>query len=147
MISSCEFSKLFGAATLKNIIFKQNQENVNRDILLSCFFSTFLLQSKKNTTATLDKSDVYIFIINNSLFPLSTIIFIIFWDFFMFYQIFFSPQVKRCAIITYKRGIYDLPHELPNDLKSGSYVSQNLFQIEIFPSLVWKNIIICLFDV
>ena len=29
-----------------------------------------------------------------------TIIFIIFWDFFMFYRIFFSPQVKRCAIIT-----------------------------------------------
>ena len=32
----------------------------------------------------------------------STIIFIIFWDFLMFYQIFFffSPQVKQCAIIT-----------------------------------------------
>ena len=25
----------------------------------------------------------------------------------MFYQIFQSPQVKRCAIITYKRGIYE----------------------------------------
>ena len=35
----------------------------------------------------------------------------------MFYQIFLSPQVKRCAIITYKHGIYDLPHELRNDLK------------------------------
>ena len=35
----------------------------------------------------------------------------------MFYQIFFSPQVKRCAIITYKHGIYELPHELPNDLR------------------------------
>ena len=34
----------------------------------------------------------------------------------MFYQIFFSPQVKRIAIITYKHGIYELPHELPNDL-------------------------------
>ena len=31
--------------------------------------------------------------------------------------IFRSPQVKRCAIITYKHGIYELPHELPNDLK------------------------------
>ena len=29
---------------------------------------------------------------------------------------FLSPQVKRCAIITYKHGIYELPHELPNDL-------------------------------
>ena len=30
---------------------------------------------------------------------------------------FFSPQVKRCAIITYKHGIYELSHELPNDLR------------------------------
>ena len=34
----------------------------------------------------------------------------------MFYQLFFSPQVKRSAIITYKHGIYIFPHELPNDL-------------------------------
>ena len=45
------------------------------------------------------------------------IIFIIFWDFLMFYQIFFSPQVKRSAIITYKHGIYELPHVLPNNLR------------------------------
>ena len=37
----------------------------------------------------------------------------------MFYQIFLSPQVKRCAIITYKHGIYELPHELLNDLRLG----------------------------
>ena len=43
--------------------------------------------------------------------------FIIFWDFSMFYQTFFSPQVKRCAIIAYKHGIYELPNELPNDLR------------------------------
>ena len=35
----------------------------------------------------------------------------------MFYQIFLSTQVKRWAIITYKHGIYELPHELPNDLR------------------------------
>ena len=46
----------------------------------------------------------------------TTIIFIIFWDLLMFYQIFLSPQVKRCAIITYKHGIHELPHELSNDL-------------------------------
>ena len=34
----------------------------------------------------------------------------------MFYQIFLSPQVKPCAIITYKHGMYELPHELLNDL-------------------------------
>ena len=43
--------------------------------------------------------------------------FIIFWDFSLFYQIFLSQQVKRCAIITYKHGIYKLPQELLNDLR------------------------------
>ena len=35
----------------------------------------------------------------------------------MFYQIFLSLQVKRWTIITYKHGIYELPQELPNDLR------------------------------
>ena len=35
----------------------------------------------------------------------------------MFYQIFFTPEVKRWAIITYKHGIYKLSNELPNDLR------------------------------
>ena len=35
----------------------------------------------------------------------------------MFYQIFLSPQVKLLAIITYKHGINELPHELPKDLR------------------------------
>ena len=42
----------------------------------------------------------------------------------MFYQIFLSQQVQRCVIIPYKHGIYDLPHELPNELRLrtlGSY--------------------------
>ena len=47
----------------------------------------------------------------------STIIFIIFLESLMFYQIFLSPQVKRCEIITHKHGIYELPHEVPNDLR------------------------------
>ena len=34
----------------------------------------------------------------------------------MFYQIIFSPQVKRCAIISYKDDMYDLPQELPNNI-------------------------------
>ena len=34
----------------------------------------------------------------------------------MFYQIFLSTHVKGWAIITYKHGIYELPHELPNEL-------------------------------
>ena len=35
----------------------------------------------------------------------------------MFYQIFFTPQVKRWAIITYKHHKFELPRELPNDLR------------------------------
>ena len=34
----------------------------------------------------------------------------------MLCQMFLSPQVKRCAIITYKHGVYELPHALPNGL-------------------------------
>ena len=32
-------------------------------------------------------------------------------------QIFLSPQVKKSVIIRNKHCIYDLPHELPNDLR------------------------------
>ena len=35
----------------------------------------------------------------------------------MFYQISLSRQVKRCAIITYELGIYELPNELSNDVR------------------------------
>ena len=35
----------------------------------------------------------------------------------MLYQIFLSPQVKQWVVITYKHGIYELPHELPNVLR------------------------------
>ena len=35
----------------------------------------------------------------------------------MFYQIFLSPQVKRSVIIGNKQGAYELPQELPNDLR------------------------------
>ena len=45
-----------------------------------------------------------------------TIIFIIFWDFLMFYQISLSRKVKRSATTIYRHGMYELPHELPNDL-------------------------------
>ena len=47
----------------------------------------------------------------------ATIIFIIVLDSLMFYQILLSLQVKRCTIITYKHGMYELPHNLPNDLR------------------------------
>ena len=49
----------------------------------------------------------------------------------MFYQIFLSPQVKRCAIITYKRKIYELPHELPNDVRLRKLGNKCLNPIEL----------------
>ena len=44
----------------------------------------------------------------------NTIMVIMFWD---FYQIFFSPRVKRDVIISTNYGIYGLLHELPNNLR------------------------------
>ena len=41
----------------------------------------------------------------------------VFWDILTFYQIFISPQVKWCTIITYKYGIYEWPDKLLNDLR------------------------------
>ena len=35
----------------------------------------------------------------------------------MICQILLSPQLKRWAIITYKHGIYGLPHKLLNHLR------------------------------
>ena len=35
----------------------------------------------------------------------------------MFCRTFLSPQVKQCSIITYKRGIYELLHRFPNNLR------------------------------
>ena len=47
----------------------------------------------------------------------TTILVIIFSDILMFDKIFVSPQVKRIVIISNKHGIYELPHELPNNLR------------------------------
>ena len=47
----------------------------------------------------------------------ATITFLKFRDFLMFYQIFLSSQVKWFVVIIYKHGMYELPHELPNDLR------------------------------
>ena len=42
---------------------------------------------------------------------------VIFLDFFMFDQIFLSPQVKRSVIVSNKHDIYEMADELPNDLR------------------------------
>ena len=50
-------------------------------------------------------------------FKAPAIIFVLFWDSLIFYQVFLSLQIKQFAIITYGHAIYELPHELPNDLR------------------------------
>ena len=47
----------------------------------------------------------------------------------MFYQIFPSPQVKRCAIITYKQGIYELPNDLTLRILGNKEISGNCLKI------------------
>ena len=44
-------------------------------------------------------------------------VFKIFSDNLIDEQIFFLPKVKRSVIISNKRGIYELTHKLPNDLR------------------------------
>ena len=60
----------------------------------------------------------------HSFYVPATIIFI-FWNFLMFYQTFFSPQVKRCTITIYTYGIYEFLHDLP---KKNSRKSENIIQ-------------------
>ena len=48
---------------------------------------------------------------------LQTMSFTIFQDFSMFYQIFLSSQVKQWVIIIQKHRIYELPHEMRNNLR------------------------------
>ena len=58
----------------------------------------------------------------------------------MFYENFFSQQVKRCAINTYKHAIYEFPNKLPNGKrlrilgnKEISGKSQNQNPMEVSP--------------
>ena len=48
---------------------------------------------------------------------------IIFLDFLMTDQIFFSPQVNQSMINSNKQGIYALPHEFLNDLRLTTLVN------------------------
>ena len=48
---------------------------------------------------------------------LATTMDIIFCDFLVLYQIFFSPQVKQSVIINNKHDIFELPQELPNNFR------------------------------
>ena len=47
----------------------------------------------------------------------------------MLYQIFLSPQVKEWAVITYKHSIYELSHELLNDLRQDLRILGNIRKV------------------
>ena len=49
----------------------------------------------------------------------------------IFYQISLSPQVKWAVIISNKNGVFELPHELPNDLRSRILEFIKLHEIKI----------------
>ena len=49
-------------------------------------------------------------------FTKPTIMVIIFRDILLFEQIFLSPQVKRSVVISNKHDMYELPHELLNNI-------------------------------
>ena len=40
------------------------------------------------------------------------------WDFLILYKIFFSQQVKRSVTVSNKHDIYELPYNMPNELRS-----------------------------
>ena len=86
---------------------------------LNFYFSTFELQTQIGQKIDIKLLTRQLISTRSWLISLlvTTTIFIIFWDFLMFYQMIFSPQVKQYTIITYKHGIYKLPHELPNEIR------------------------------
>ena len=57
----------------------------------------------------------------------------------MFYQIFFSPQVKRRAIITYKHGMYKSLHELSNNLRLDIRKLGNTRKLTKLPRMIAKR--------
>ena len=69
-------------------------------------YSGFLKQ--KNNDAKVE--DVTLSIENSGKFWF-TIIFILYWDFLIFYPIFLSPQVKWCAIVNDQDGMFVWPYK------------------------------------
>ena len=97
----------------RSITLYLKQVQKQEDAVWGTFFSIWL----KTSISDIHCTTIYQCINVNVSITETTIIFIIFWDFLMFYQIFLSAQVKRSVIVTYKRGIYDMPHEMPHDLR------------------------------
>ena len=64
---------------------------------------------------------------------LEAIILIIPWHLLMLYEIFLWLEVKRCRVVTYKNGIYEVPQELLNDLRIRNWANHEISgKCEIF---------------
>ena len=78
-------------------------------------YNNFHDQLNKHITHIRKSKNVFIFVDKTQNLYGATILVILFRDFVMFYQVFLSPQVKQCVIISNKHGVYELLHELPHD--------------------------------
>ena len=52
----------------------------------------------------------------------------------MFYQVFLSPQVKQWAMISYKHGMYEMPHKLLNFSRFGLFHIKARVSLKYFVS-------------
>ena len=69
---------------------------------------------------------------------------IIFWNIFMFDQIFFLPQVKRSVFISNKHVISKLPNEMPNDISIQGFDNFKNKQISVWSNVLWY-VKVCIF--
>ena len=88
---------------------------------ITAWSSPFHIASNRTPTGNLwclrvevDKVTYIVLVVKVALF---TIMAIMFWDFLVFDEIFFSPAVKQSVIISNKHGIHELSHELPKNLR------------------------------
>ena len=47
----------------------------------------------------------------------------------MFHQILPSPEVKQWEVISFKHGIYEFSHELPNDLGLWNWLNKEILEM------------------
>ena len=124
---------VLSSAKLQTSVFSININNLHDVTVVSWRQSIYLIKIRKkfNVYVVGDNVDVYVEIFLTTVHGFQSLIInterivllrhnimdIIFWDFLIVEQIFFSPQVKRSGIISNKHRKYELPHELPNNLK------------------------------
>ena len=97
----------------KSVLF--TEESINNKLLKRLKKPNYV---RDNEFAKLFATVDFSFLEENERIPRlnTTILVIIFWNLTIFYYRFDSPQVKRNLISSAANLVYELPHELPNDL-------------------------------